>query len=126
MLLALLAAAIGGGATAGIVALLVTDVAEMHPVTSVLILTLIAMWALADYSFGAAEPVAAAWRVITAIARLAVRLTARAPVGRVMRFLTYMLIAFGIFARVQSVPRAGASEPLRSAVLAARRLINTR
>ena len=67
--------------------------------------------------------VAAAWRGITAMARLTVRLTARAPVGRVVRCLTYVLIAFGIFAHVQSVLRAGASEPPRSAALAARRLI---
>ena len=99
--------------------------------------------ALADYSLGAAvavawrgitaigadlhcflgAAVAAAWRGITAMARLTVRLTARAPVGRVVRCLTYVLIAFGIFAHVQSVLRAGASEPPRSAALAARRLI---
>ena len=90
----------------------VAGAVEMHPVRS-LILTLIAMWAQANCSLGAA--VASAWRGITAIARLAERPTARASVGRVMRFLAYMLIAFGIFAHVQSVLRAGASEPPRAA-----------
>ena len=98
----------------------VADAVEVRPMAS-FIFTLIAMWALADFSVGAAA--ASAWRGIESMARLTTRPTARASAGRVVRCFAYMIIALGVFTLVQSVPRAGASEPPRNAVLAARRLI---
>ena len=81
------------------------------------------MWALADYSVGAF--VSSAWRGIDALARLATRPMARERFARVARCIAYMLVAAGAFTLVQSVPRAGAAAPPSSAVLAARRFIES-